>query len=231
MSFFQGTRIPLSEKTFTNLHLAQLYDEHAQSFMGLVYRRFVARIAGINPAGKRVLDVGTGSGLLAIELAKVHPDWQITGVDISDHMLDLARQNAAHKNLDNKIDFRQASAEELPFVDGQFALVTSNASLHLWTNPFKVFREIVRVTSPGGYCLVWDNLRLTVFSPVLNLIGRAMGMNTSQRRLWMQAMHSSYTIGEVKAIMRESSVKDARIFIDPRILYLGIEWGGEVEKT
>lgn len=220
----KNARIPLSEETFTDTHLAQFYAEHARRFMGPVYRRCAARVAGINPPGKNVLDIGTGSGLLAIELAGAHPDWRITGIDISGNMLDLARQNAVRKGLEGRIDFRQASAEALPFADGQFALVASNASLHLWPDPLKAFGEIARVTSPGGYCLIRDNLRLTMFGPVLNLIGRAMGMNTAQRRLWMQAIRSSYTTGEVKAILRESPMKDARISTDPGICYLGIEW-------
>ncbi len=88
----------------------------------------------------------------------------------------------------------------------------------------KVFKEIARVTSPGGYCLIWDNLRLAVFSPLLSLIGRAMGMNSSQRRLWVRAIRSSYTIGEVKAILRDSAFKGASVMFIPQILSLGIEW-------
>ena len=88
----------------------------------------------------------------------------------------------------------------------------------------KVFREIIRVTAPGGYCLIWDNLRLRTLSPFLSLVGGAMGMNKAQRRLWMQAINSSYTTGEVKAILSEANIKGARIFIVPGVLYLGIEW-------
>ncbi|OGN90395.1 MAG: hypothetical protein A2Z70_00865 [Chloroflexi bacterium RBG_13_48_17] len=214
----------MSEESFINTGLAQFYDEHARRFMMPVYRRFAAKAADISTAGNRLLDIGTGSGRLAIELAKARPDWQITGIDISEEMLKIARQNAAKGNLADRIDFRQASAEALPFADGHFAMVASNASLHLWTDPVKVFKEIDRVTSPGGYCLLWDNMRLCLLTPLLNIIGRIMGMNSSQCRLWMQAVRSSYTITEVKAILKESALKDARVVIEPRFLELGIYW-------
>jgi ubiquinone/menaquinone biosynthesis C-methylase UbiE len=231
MKFIKGARIPLSEESFVNANIAQFYDEHARRFMGPVYRRFAAKAAGISHAGNQVLDIGTGAGQLAIELSRVHSDWEITGIDISEDMLKLARHNATQRSLADRIDFRQASAAALPFADGYFALVTSNASFHLWTDPLKVFKEIARVTSPGGYCLIWDNLRLTMLSPFLSLLGRAMGMNASQCRLWMQAIHSSYTIGEVKAILRESALKDARLKIYPGFFELGIEWRKPVEET
>lgn len=231
MKFIGSERIPLGEESFVDANIAQFYDEHARRFMGLIYRRFAAKVAGINPVGKRVLDIGTGSGRLAIELARVCSDWQITGIDISEDMLKLARQSTAQGGLAGRVDFRQASAAALPFADGCFALVTSNASFHLWTDPLKVFQEIARVTSPGGYCVIWDNLRLIVLSPLLSLLGLAMGMNASQRRLWIQAIHSSYTIGEARAILRESALKDARVMIIPGLFELGIEWRKRLEET
>jgi ubiquinone/menaquinone biosynthesis C-methylase UbiE len=224
MKLFKNARIALGEDFFVGADIAQFYDDHARHFMGSIYRRFARKVAGISPAGIRVLDIGTGSGHLAIELAGARSEWRITGIDISEDMLRLARQNATRGGLANSIDFRQASSAALPFADGYFPLVTSVASLHLWTDPLKVFREIDRVTSPGGYCLIWDNLRLTMLGPFLSLLGRAMGMNAPQRRLWMQATRSAYTIGEVKAMLRESALKDARSFINPGFFFLCIEW-------
>jgi ubiquinone/menaquinone biosynthesis C-methylase UbiE len=224
MEFVSGTRVPLNEEQFIDAATARFYDEHARRFMGPVYRRFAAKVAGINLPVKRVLDIGTGSGHLALELAKAHPDWQITGIDISEEMLKLARENAIRNSLADRIELWQSSAESLPFADGFFDLVVSNASLHLWTNPLQVFKEIARVTSPGGYCLIWDNLRLTAFLPFLSLVGWGMGMKIAQRHLWMQAVRSSYTIAETKTILRESVLQDARVVFIPGLLELGIAW-------
>jgi ubiquinone/menaquinone biosynthesis C-methylase UbiE len=223
MKLIQGERIPLSEDSFTDVNAARFYDEHARRFMGSVYRRFAAKAAEITP-GKRVLDLGAGTGRLAIELAKARPDWHITGVDISEEMLKIARNNTEQAALTDRINFHQTPAESLPFADGSFALVASNSSLHLWSDPVSVFKEIARVTSPGGYCLIWDNMRCAVFNPFMSLLGWVMGMNSSQRRLWLHAVRSSYTIGEVKACLRESALKDACVTIVPRFLELSILW-------
>lgn len=224
MKFLTGARVPLPEEQFIDAASARFYDEHSRRFMMSVYRRFTQRLDDISLPNNKVLDIGTGSGHLAILLAKAHPDWQITGIDISEDMLALARQNAARNGLADRIEFRQDSAEALPFADGCFSLVVSNASLHLWTNPLQVFEEIARVTSPGGYCLLWDNLRLTMLHPLFSLVGWAMGMNKWQRRLWQQAIQSSYTIDEAKAILRESALKDARVVLAPELLELNIQW-------
>ncbi len=224
MKFLAGERIPLGEAQFIDTDTARFYDEHARRFMGPIYRRFAAKAAGISLTGNRVLDIGTGSGRLAIELATARPDWRITGIDISEEMLKLARQNAVKGGLSGRVDFRPASAEALPFDDSYFNLVVSNASLHLWTGPLKVFQEIARVTAPGGYCLVRDNLRLGIFCPLLSLIGRGMGMNAAQSRMWLRAVRSSYTIGEVKALLKESPLKHARVSFNPGSFDLGIEW-------
>jgi ubiquinone/menaquinone biosynthesis C-methylase UbiE len=224
MKLISVRRSPLNENAFTGAAAAQFYDEHARHFMGSVYRRFTRKAAALVPAGARVLDVGTGTGRLALELAKARPDLHIIGVDISVDMIDIARQNAARSGLSAVAEFRPVSAASLPFPDNYFALVTSNASLHLWSDPAKVLDEIARVTAPGGCCLVRDNLRLAVISPFLGLAGRVMGMNKAQRRLWLEAVRASYTPGEVKKILRNSSLKDARVSVAPDLLYLDISW-------
>jgi ubiquinone/menaquinone biosynthesis C-methylase UbiE len=224
IKFISGVRIPLKEGQFINTDTAKLYDEHARRFMMSIYRRFAAKASKLNLPGKRVLDIGTGSGLLAIELAKARPDWHIVGTDISEEMLKPARKNARLEGLADRIDFQKYSAVDLPFDNGCFSLVTSSASLHLWVEPHKIFKEIDRVTAPGGRCLIWDNLRVNMLRPFLGWLGWMMGMNKAQRRLWLQATQSSYTPDEAKTLLRKSTLQDARVTINPGFLELCIEW-------
>ena len=220
----ETSRVPLAEKQFEGGNAAGFYDEHARSFMSTIYRRFAKKAAGITTTGNRVLDIGTGNGLLPIELIKARPDWQITGIDISEEMLTLARENAAKAGLSGKIVFQKTSAEVLPFPDGGYDIIVSNASLHLWEDPLKIFSEIGRVTAPGGSLLLWDNLRVPSFYPFFNLIGWIIGMNGEQRRLWLKAIRSSYNTGEIKTILKQSALKDARVTINPWLLELEIKW-------
>ena len=224
MKLINGVRVPLGEEQFLYPETAKFYDEHARRFMGPVYRRFAARAAALKLPGNRVLDIGAGSGLLSIELAKVRPDFHITAIDISEEMLKLARLNAARAGLTARIDFRQAPAAALPFSDSSFDLVASNTSLHLWAAPHTVFREIARVTAPGGCLLLWDNLRSGALGPIFSLTGWLLGMNKSQRSLWLRAIRSSYTLGEARAILKESTLKDARVSCIPRFFMLGVAW-------
>lgn len=87
----------------------------------------VERILEAHPAGtaRRVIDLGTGSGCIAIALKMARPDWEVAGADVSDEALDVARRNAAA----NGVDIRWIRAdffrdEELPA--GPFDLVVSN---------------------------------------------------------------------------------------------------------
>jgi ubiquinone/menaquinone biosynthesis C-methylase UbiE len=224
MEIFQGKRIRLDEAFFKDAALARFYDEHARRFMGVIYRRFADRVNALDLTGKRVLDIGSGTGLLAIVLAKEHPEWQVTGIDISEDMLNLARETAARNDLSGRVLFQNASAEDLPFPDGSFDLVVSNASLHLWKDPVKVMDEIARVTAPGGYCLIWDNLRFFLSRLVLGLLGRALRMNKPQRQLWMEAVASAFTPGEAKALLKKSAMKGAQVKADFILIELEIEW-------
>jgi ubiquinone/menaquinone biosynthesis C-methylase UbiE len=224
MNWLQVKRTPLEETFFADAGQAGFYDGHARRFMGKIYRHFAGRINELGLEGPWVLDIGCGTGLLSLVISQQHPEWQVTGIDISDDMLKLAGEAAARNGLSERIKFQNTSAESLPFPDNSFDIVVSNASLHLWKDPVKVLDEMARVTAPGGYCLIWDSLRLVLFTPLLRLPGFMMGMNSQQRRLWMKAVASAYTPGEAKLLLRRSVMKKGKVKADLSLLELEIEW-------
>jgi SAM-dependent methyltransferase len=111
------------------------------------------------PADARVLDVGCGSGWASRLLAGYAIDGQVTGIDISDEMIRVARESShAFPNT----DFEVASTEQLPFADNEFTHAFSMESLYYYSDILKALTEIHRVLRPGGLFvavvdLYWEN--------------------------------------------------------------------------
>jgi ubiquinone/menaquinone biosynthesis C-methylase UbiE len=105
-------------------------------------------IARMNvPTDARVLDIGCGSGWATRLLADYASQGKVTGIDISDEMVQLARESSqSYANVDYEI----ASAEQLPFADDEFTHAFSMESLYYYRNIPKALAEIHRVMKPGG---------------------------------------------------------------------------------
>src|SRR5260370_32126793 len=89
------------------------------------WRRRAVALARLGP-GETALDVGVGTGDLAFELlAASHPTARVTGVDLSERMLELVRERAAASPLGARFDARAADAQALPFPDASFDRVTA----------------------------------------------------------------------------------------------------------
>ncbi len=71
----------------------------------------------------KVLDVGTGSGCIALALKQAHPDWQVTGLDISREAIEVARENARRNRLD--VDFQQVDIFDEQIFNSQFSIFNS----------------------------------------------------------------------------------------------------------
>ena len=116
------------------------------SFVGVANVSVFAKL----PVGASVLDIGCGAGLDALIAAeRVGPVGMAIGLDFSDDMLKVARQSAIEKGLSN-LEFICGEAERLPLPDESFDFVLVNGIFNLNPDRAAVFKEIGRVTKPGG---------------------------------------------------------------------------------
>jgi len=98
-------------------------------------------------AKDRVLDMACGPGTLALKLAPRVA--RVTGVDITEELLSIARGKAKDQGLTN-VEFAYGDVESLQFPDASFDLVVCGSAMHHFPDPRKVFGEMLRVCRPGG---------------------------------------------------------------------------------
>jgi demethylmenaquinone methyltransferase/2-methoxy-6-polyprenyl-1,4-benzoquinol methylase len=115
------------------------------------WRRFVIGMAGI-PEGGRILDAGSGTGDIAIEIMDNYPSVTVTAVDLTYEMMSVGRQRAGG----NRIDWCQADAGNLPFPDFSFDAVTSGFLARNVPDAGNMFREQGRVLKSGGRIVCLD---------------------------------------------------------------------------
>jgi len=116
--------------------------------------------------GERVLDVGSGPGMLAVSIAEaVGPGGRVAGIDVSDSMIAIARERAdARPEGGAAIEFANAGAESLPYADASFDAAVSTQVLEYVPDVARALFELCRVLVPGGRVLVldtdWDSIVL-----------------------------------------------------------------------
>ncbi|MDZ4824772.1 MAG: bifunctional demethylmenaquinone methyltransferase/2-methoxy-6-polyprenyl-1,4-benzoquinol methylase UbiE [Flavobacteriales bacterium] len=157
--------------------VAEMFDNIAHSYdflnhffsLGIdkVWRRRAIKILLDEKPGK-VLDVATGTGDFALQLARHNTHIQITGVDISEAMLEVGRKKVAKKNLTSRLELKQGDAEHLPFDDNEFDVFTVGFGVRNFQDLEKGMKEMLRVLKPEGLGVVLEFSRPKKF-PVKQL--------------------------------------------------------------
>ncbi len=192
------------------------------------WRRFL--VSRLPRDGGHVLDVATGTGLVASQL--VARGFRVTGLDQSPEMLARARQR-----FGGRIELVEASADELPFADASFDHLTFTYLLRYVDDPAATMRELTRVVRPGGTIAmlefavpggvwrplwdVWVGVGLPaagrLISPGWHEVGRFLGPS-------IRRFHTAYPGQALLALWRDAGVAD----VQSRRLSLGggvVVWG------
>lgn len=192
-----------------------------------IHQRFVADVLTLGVAQGRGLDLGTGSGYVAIEIARRRPGLRMVGLDLAAHMVEQASQQAAQVKLDGRGLWPQADGHRLPFADESFDLVVSSFALHHWEDPRRVLDEIARVLrrpdpacgQPGGQFYIADlcreaNLLQRLFAyasiPVISLpFGSYWGYGG-----YYESLRAGYTRDEAQSLLEYSKLPPGLVWLD-----------------
>ena len=144
--------------------VAKMFDAISENYDGLnrvisfgidvKWRKKVIQLIGKNNP-KKILDIATGTGDLAIMMADLNPD-EVVGLDISAGMLEVGKEKIADKNLSNLVKMVLGDSENIPFEDNYFDAITVSFGVRNFENLDKGLKEILRVLKPGGTFVVLE---------------------------------------------------------------------------
>ena len=167
-----------------------------------VNRAFVDDLLQLVHEGTRVLDVGTGTALIPLELCSRGKQWRVVAVDLAQAMLDVGAKNVAAAGLGNQVELKLIDAKRLPFADGEFPVVMSNSIIHHIPDPADCLREMVRVVSPqSGLLFVRDLLRPDNERRLQLLVETYAGdADAHQQKMFGESLHAALTLDEVRKL-------------------------------
>lgn len=172
-----------SERKFWNLR-AKDYDAVVKRFFPKIYEIVIENLIQDTSQSKTLLEVATGTGILAIKLSNYISD--ITAIDLSPEMLRLAEEKATRDQVKN-IDFRIGDACHLEFKDRSFDTVVASNVLHLLFHPELALQEMRRVLYDNGRIITptfchGANVRSRILSRIFSILGQKTRNRWSPQR-------------------------------------------------
>ncbi len=187
------------EEFFSSIDDVRNYAQSAKKSM-MRYKAFLANLQSLDIKGK-YLEVGSGPGVLTVEIARTYPEVEITALELLPDMVTVGREYVAENKLDNRIKFAVGDVADKKTLHslGKFDLVYSTYSLHHWTNPDKAIVNLYSAVNKGGMLYIYDLRRVwwLYWIPIKNG--------------FFNSIRSSYLLDEIKLMLRELGTQNTEI--------------------
>ena len=160
-------------------------------------------LADLSP-GEVVLDLGSGGGIdVLLSARRVGPGGKAYGLDMTDEMLTLARENRAEAGVEN-VEFLKGEIESVPLPDGHVDVVISNCVINLSTDKPRVIGEAFRVLKPGGRFAVSD----VVFLGDKGKLPEGLARDVE---LWAGCISGALESSEYEAVLGAAGFEDVSV--------------------
>ena len=215
----EGKKVEQVERMFD--HIAPAYDRlnHLMSLgIDRSWRRTALKwLRPHRPA--LVLDVATGTGDFAIQACRMLPSASLTGVDLSEGMMQVGRRKVEQAGLAARIDFQREDCEALTFSDASFDAVTVAFGIRNFEHLDRGLREMCRVLRPGGHLVILElstpdrppmKQLYRIYSRLIPLMGRLVSHDSSAYTYLPQSIRA-FPQGEVMSeSIRRAGFSDVR---------------------
>ncbi len=179
---------------------------------GAVNRAFVAEFLGIWDGRNPIVDIGTGTAQIPIELCRQAAKARVVAIDGANEMLRVAEDNVRRAGLAACLRLEYCDAKSLPYKDHAFAAVISNSIVHHIPEPVQVLSEMLRVLDPAGTLLVRDLLRPTDEAGVQRLVVLyAADANSHQQQMFEDSLRAALTLDEMRHLIADLGCDSATV--------------------
>jgi demethylmenaquinone methyltransferase/2-methoxy-6-polyprenyl-1,4-benzoquinol methylase len=168
---------------------------------------------------RTILDIATGTADFAIEAMRLHPE-KVTGVDISQGMLQLGKEKVAKLGLQHKIELLVADSESLPFADNSFDAITVGFGVRNFEHLEKGIRDMHRVLKPGGTMVILEfskprhfpvkQLYKIYFKYITPLIGKLFSKDNSAYNYLPESVNAFPDGNDFLNVLTKIGLKDAK---------------------
>lgn len=167
-----------------------------------VNRVFVADFLAAWDGDGPILDVGTGTAQIPVELCRQAAAAEVKAIDLAEHMLALGRVNVRQAGFDHRLHLERCDAKKLPYAANSFGAVISNSIIHHIPEPKSVVAEMVRVLRPGGLLFVRDLLRPDSEGTLRHMVQTYAGDATAhQQQMFGASLGAALTLAEVQDLL------------------------------